>query len=226
MLPRVVIHNAVSADGRLDFLQPDPGLYREIAGRFRHDAILTTANTLLAEPRDIPAEDRSAFRPRAVDPNDSRPLLVVADGRGRLRDWHYWCNQPQWRDAVALVSGATPARHLRYLELRHVEYIRAGAGPIDLWAALSELSARFGVKQVRVDAGGTLNGALLRAGLVHEVSLLVQPCLVGGTSPQTLFRAADLDSAEGVVKLRPAHVEELKGGVVWLRYRVVRAGKA
>lgn len=223
MLPRVVIHNAVSADGRMDHLRPDLGQYYEVAGRIRHDAILTTTNTLLAEPLDIPAEDGAAFRPRAVDPRDTRPLLVVADGRGRLRNWHFWCNQPYWRDAVALVSRATPARYLRHLERRHVEYVRAGAGPIDLWAALSELATRFGVRRVRVDAGGTLNGALLRAGLVHEVSLLVQPCLVGGTSPRTLFRAGDLDSAEGVVKLRPAHVEELKGGVVWLRYRVVRS---
>ena len=88
MLPRVVIHNAVSADGRMDHLKPDLGLYYEVAGRFRHDAILTTTNTLLAEPLDMPAEDSAAFRPRAVDPRDTRPLLVVADGRGRLRNWH------------------------------------------------------------------------------------------------------------------------------------------
>ena len=32
---------------------------------------------------------------------------------------------------------------------------------------------------MRVDSGGALNGALLRAGLVDEISLLVHPVLVG-----------------------------------------------
>jgi hypothetical protein len=35
------------------------------------------------------------------------------------------------------------------------------------------------VQAVRVDAGGTLNGLLLRAGLVDEVSLIVAPYLAG-----------------------------------------------
>jgi len=36
---------------------------------------------------------------------------------------------------------------------------------------------------------GRLNGVLFRAGLVDEVSVLVNPCLVGGTSPRSIFRA-------------------------------------
>lgn len=33
---------------------------------------------------------------------------------------------------------------------------------------------------MRVDTGGTLNGILLRQGLVTEVSLFIYPSLVGG----------------------------------------------
>ena len=50
----------------------------------------------------------------------------------------------------------------------------AVAGALDLPAALAGFE---GV--VRVDSGGALNGALLRAGLVDEISLLVHPVLVG-----------------------------------------------
>jgi 2,5-diamino-6-(ribosylamino)-4(3H)-pyrimidinone 5'-phosphate reductase len=88
--------------------------------------------------------------------------------------------------------------------------------------ALEELNARYGVRTVRVDSGGTLNGVLLRAGLVDEVSVLIGPCLVGGTTPRSIFRAPDLTSSEGVVELKLTHVEKLKGDVVWLRYEVVR----
>ena len=45
---------------------------------------------------------------------------------------------------------------------------------------LSALGDR-GAKLVRVESGGVLIGALLRDGLVDEVSLLVHPCLSDGT---------------------------------------------
>lgn len=91
---------------------------------------------------------------------------------------------------------------------------------MDLPAALAELAARFGVRRVRADCGGTLNGALLRAGLVSEASVLVHPQLTGGTSPQGLVRAPDLGEGEAAVGLALKGVRKLRGGVVWLRYAV------
>jgi len=93
---------------------------------------------------------------------------------------------------------------------------------VDYRAALEELNARYGVTTVRVDSGGTLNGALLREGLIHEVSLLLHPCLVGGETPRSFFRAADLDHPEDMVQLKLAHLEKLRDDVVWLIYEVVR----
>jgi len=69
---------------------------------------------------------------------------------------------------------------------------------------------------------GRLNGVLFRAGLVDEVSVLVNPCLVGGTSPRSIFVAPDLTSPEGVIPLKLLHVETLQDNVVWLRYEVVK----
>ncbi|HJX61267.1 MAG TPA: dihydrofolate reductase family protein, partial [Dehalococcoidia bacterium] len=105
---------------------------------------------------------------------------------------------------------------------RNIDCILTGDDHVDLRAALEELNARYGVKVVRVDSGGTLNGALLRAGLVDEVSLLIHPSLVGGTTPRSIFLAPDLASANGVAQLRLAHVEQLEGDLVWLRYEVVQ----
>jgi len=123
---------------------------------------------------------------------------------------------------VVLCSSSTPDEYLRYLEGQRVDYLVAGEERVDLKAALEELNARYGVESVRLDSGGTLNGVLLRQGLVDEISLLVDPSLVGGTTPRSLFFAPDLASPDGVIGLRLMHVEELDGGVVWLRYEVVR----
>jgi 2,5-diamino-6-(ribosylamino)-4(3H)-pyrimidinone 5'-phosphate reductase len=97
-----------------------------------------------------------------------------------------------------------------------------GDDRVDLRAALECLADRHGVKTVRVDSGGTLNGVLLRNGLVDEVSVLVSPYLVGGVTPKSLFRAPDLTEVAGVIGLRLTGVEEARDGVVWLKYVVLQ----
>jgi 2,5-diamino-6-(ribosylamino)-4(3H)-pyrimidinone 5'-phosphate reductase len=221
MLPRVILHNAVSLDGRIDWFTPDVGQFYELASRWQEDATLAGSNTIFNPEEALPEEGEEAFEPPQVDPADSRPLLVVPDSRGRVRNWHQIRQWPYWRGMVALCSQATPGSYLDYLRQRHVDYIVAGEGHVDLCAALEELNARYEVKVVRVDSGGTLNGALLRAGLVDEVSLLIYPNLVGGMTPRSFFRAPDLTTAEGVIPLKLTHVEQLQNGVLWLRYELI-----
>ncbi len=60
-------------------------------------------------------------------------------------------------------------------------------GTVDLAAMLHDLAQR-GCNEVLVEAGGTLNGAMLRAGLVDELLLYVAPHLLG-------------DMARGMVQL-------------------------
>ncbi|MCX6676878.1 MAG: dihydrofolate reductase family protein [Methanothrix sp.] len=78
-----------------------------------------------------------------------------------------------------------------------------------------------------MDAGGTLNGQLLRQDLVAVVSLLIYPSLVGGEKQSSIFRAHDLPDIadpltgpEGVFSLKLMQMERLTGDVIWLRYEV------
>ena len=224
MLPRVILHNMVSVDGRMDWFTPDVGLYYEIASRFDEDAMLSGSNTILAMPmeEEKPEEaDQISERPE-VDADAARRLLVVVDSRGRVQNWQFLRKQPYWRDVVALCSSSTPQSYLRYLERQHVDSIITGDERVDLRAALEELNGRYGVQAVRVDSGGILNGLLLRAGLVDEVSVLIDPSLVGGTGPRSTFTAPDLTSGDGVIECRLIHFERFEGDVVWLRYEVAK----
>ena len=45
MLPRVIIHNQASVDGRMDWVVPDLGLFYGIASRFGEEATLAGSNT-------------------------------------------------------------------------------------------------------------------------------------------------------------------------------------
>ena len=132
---------------------------------------------------------------------------------------------------MALCSECTTQEYLHYLKERHIDYIIAGQDHVDLRVALEELNSRFGVKVVRVDAGGTLNGQLLRQDLVNEVSLLIYPSLVGGEKQSSIFCAPDLPAIaatiadpvtglQSVISLKLLHMERLTGDVIWLRYEL------
>lgn len=212
MLPYVVIHNAVSVDGRMDRLDVDMELYYSLISTWKEDLTLCGSETMLKAGLDAWEHDGSS------DP--SSPLLAVVDSRGRFKSWGRAVPSMYWRAGVALCSAATPASHLKYLKKAGVKAIVAGQEKVDLRAALEKLVEEHGVKVVRVDAGGALNGALLRAGLVDEVSVMVQPQLIGGTSPSSMFLAADLEAGASATKAELISSRKLKGGAVWLRYRI------
>ncbi len=132
---------------------------------------------------------------------------------------------------MALCSKSTPQEYLEYLKQRHIDCIIAGEDHVDLRTALEELYSRYAVRVVRVDSGGTLNGLLLRQGLVNEVSVLIYPCLVGGETTSSIFRAPDLPAAvdaapgqgaEGTISLKLMQTRKLRGDVMCLRYEVKR----
>ncbi len=227
MLPRVILHNAVSLDGKIDGFPVDLYQYYGLAATWKEDATLAGSDTFLKAASEAPAEDKSVLLPPDVDSSDRRPLLAIPDSRGRIRTWHYLRSLPYWRGFVALCSQSTPQEYLHYLKERHIDCIIAGQDHVDLRAALREMNSRYGVKVVRVDAGGTLNGLLLRQGLVAEVSLLIYPSLVGGEKQSGIISTPDLpvtaDLLTGLrnaISLKLMQVEQLKGDVVWLRYEV------
>ena len=223
--PRVIIHNLMSLDGRLDGFPADLGLYYELASRLPHQAILTGSTTMLAAAAshgiDMGAEDPEpatglpAARSAAAE---ARPILVVVDGRGRLARYAWLREQPFWRDVLVLCCAATPAAQLGRLRRHRVEHPVLGEKRVDLGAALRVLAERYGVSAVRVDAGGGLNGALLRAGLVDEVSVVIAPYLAASAAAGQLHLITGLGSPAMALEL--AAFERLRQGHAWLRYTV------
>jgi len=102
-----------------------------------------------------------------------------------------------------------------------VETIIAGEEHVDYRLALVELRANHGVEVVRVDSGGALIGALLRSGLVDEVSVLAHPFLCGSAPELSFFRPGNEPRPE-VISLALRAVEVPCNDIVWLRYDVVR----
>jgi 2,5-diamino-6-(ribosylamino)-4(3H)-pyrimidinone 5'-phosphate reductase len=215
-----------SVDGRIDHFAGDVGLYYELAAGFPQDAVLAGSSTFLAaaaaEGIELTGEDPlPAAGPDAAGP-DSAPLLVIVDGRGQLTRFAWLTQLPYWRAVLVACSATTPPTHLELLARHGIDRVVVGEDRVDLSHLLDVLASDHGVERVRVDSGGTLNGALLRAGLVDEISLLVAPYAVGGRSPATMFVADDLVD-DAVTRLELSGVERLRGDTVWLRYEVTRA---
>ncbi|HEX6075863.1 MAG TPA: RibD family protein [Micromonosporaceae bacterium] len=216
--PHVIVHAMCSLDGRVVGFPADLGLYYETAARLPQQAVLTGSNTMIdgaaREGLDLTGEDGEPSPPLGWD-GDDRPWLVIVDGRGRVTRLNVLRSQPYWRDVVILCHQATPAQHLERLRRDDVEHLVVGVDRVDLGEALRQLAERYGVRQVRVDAGGTLNGLLIRTGLVDEISVVVVPYLVGG-SGQIGLAGPD----ESGVRLGLESVRRLRGGHAWLRYTV------
>jgi 2,5-diamino-6-(ribosylamino)-4(3H)-pyrimidinone 5'-phosphate reductase len=217
--PRVTIHNTTSVDGRMTGFPVRLDLHYEIAGQLPHDAVLSGSTTLLVaadgEGVSLSGEDPVEPAP-TIAADDPRPWLVIVDGRGRLTRLQWLRGQPFWRDVLVLCSHITPETHLDRLRRHHVEHLVVGADRVDLSAALPALSHRYGIRRIRVDAGGTLNGCLLRAGLVDEISVIVAPYLAT-TEQVPLLRGVVGPHAQ---HLTLTDVRRLDAQHVWLRYTV------
>ena len=223
--PYVICYLAVSLDGRLDGFEVDLEHYYGIAARFEADAILSGSETSVVAIEKYSGvenaydEGPAATRAPAGDP---RPLLAVVDGRGRVRRWSFFQQAPYWGRWIALLAGSVSEAHREYLSSRNVDALVVGEDRVDLALALDRLRRDYGVRRIRVDSGGRLNGALLRAGLVNEVHLLVCPWLAGGSSPRSSFVADDLAPGATGTPLERIGIEPFEGGTVLLSYRVAR----
>ena len=145
--------------------------------------------------------------------------LIVVDGRGRMRSG-YKGDEESGSYMLHLVSYATPEQYLGFLQRERIPYLIQGERRVDLQEAMRKLKAKLNVDCLMSMAGGRLNGALLRAGLVDEVNILFTPRLIGGFDTPSLFDSPDLAEDEWPTPLALISVEVRTNGIIWARYEV------
>lgn len=147
---------------------------------------------------------------------------VGVDGRGRNRSGYKATETPGWH-IVNLVSHGTPAEYLAFLRREKIPYLIGGETHADLAGAMRKLYCKLGVKAARLWGGGTLNGAMLRAGLIDEIHLIMWPMMIGGDATPTLADCPDLTAGDRPAKLKLISAEPQADGHLWLHYKVERA---
>lgn len=226
--PHLTVYNEISLDGKVTGFDGDGIRYYARGFRWRSDAILM--GSITAEsfgPNESPAEQRADLPPRepagfppgfAELVHEPRPALVVPDSGGRLRNWTYARAQPWYGRIIVLVGERTPSEYLDHLDRRGIEHLTAGDERVDLSLALHQLGRRQGVRSIRTDSGGALNGALLATGLVDRIAVVIAPRIGSDPEAQTLIRlpgpVADAPS------LQLVESEVLDDGALWLVYDI------
>jgi diaminohydroxyphosphoribosylaminopyrimidine deaminase / 5-amino-6-(5-phosphoribosylamino)uracil reductase len=141
--------------------------------RLRHaaDALLTGSGTVLSD--DPFLTDRSGL------PRRRRLLRVVLDSQLRLPRNSRLVKTAD-DDLLVFTAASLNSPEARELQNLGVEVVRmrANRGGINLSSVLAELGKRD-ILSVLLEAGPTLNGAALRAGIVHKLILFYAPKIAG-----------------------------------------------
>lgn len=157
--------------------------------RARAGALLTGSGTVLADDPHLTVRLDD-------DAPVATPLRVVLDAglatiaRGNIRD----------AAAPTLYVHAHDTKVPHGFDAPRVAVARDAAGQLDLAAVLA-LLGEAGINEVQVEAGATLSGAFLRAGLVDELLLYVAPVLLGERG-RPLFDGLGIETMAQRLQLR------------------------
>ena len=227
--PRVICHMLTSVDGRIvtddwPLADAERAEYERVHETYEADGWLVGRVTLERHFAAGTRSDAEVAReyhgpPRAdfVAPGaagEQASFAFAVDARGKLA-WE--SGDVDGDHLVAILTERVSDDHLAALRERGVSYLLAGCEVLDLPLALQKIGTRLGVRTLMLEGGGRINGSMLRAGLVDEVSLLVAPVADGRVGTATLF---DIAGDAAPTRLTLEAVERRAGDLVWLRYRV------
>jgi len=202
-LPLVRSKIAMSLDGRTALAN---GVSKWITGeaarkdvqhwRARSCAVMTGVGTVLADDARLDVREIRTER---------QPLRVVLDSQLRMP----LAARIFAGGNVLIYSAVQDARKIEELENvgTKVCVLPNDKGQVDLSAMLHDLAKR-GINEILLEAGSTLNGAMMKAGLIDELVLYIAPQLLG-------------DKASGIAQLGELMNLDQRINLKWQDMRMV-----
>lgn len=234
MKPEIICHIMSSVDGRVlpsrwtpSFDGTEPGkLFAEYAAIGRQldtDAwMFGKATTREVFPDQFMPKSDSHPLPGTVHVGhrDSERLFITVDPDA---DIFYTSDRLRGDNIMTVLGTNATDDYLDMLEKKGISYIVL-ADATALGEAMEILSEKFGVKRISLQGGGIIDGAMLAAGLLDELSLVIYPGIDGLMTAPSIFEylgASDEYPAAGQ-SLELLSSETRSYGIVWLRYRFHR----
>lgn len=226
MTPRVICHMMTSLDGRIILSRwgdaPNTQEYETTAATFEADAWLCGRVTIEKdfteglEP-DLQPVTEPLDRTDFVAEHSAESFVVAVDAHGKL-GWE--SADIDGEHIISVLSEQVSDEYLAYLRRVGVSYVFGGTQELNFERVLEKLGELFPIQTILLEGGGHINGSLLKAGLIDELSVLHYPVVDGAASSPTLFEQGDQPGPPRQFTLQ--HVEQRPEGILWLRYAAAK----
>jgi riboflavin biosynthesis pyrimidine reductase len=226
MRPHIICHMASSIDGRILPSRWRPsgfdirGPYERLHDEFGGDAWLigrVTAQEFAKGQSYSTYNGPSFVRESWIANRDAGTWAIALDSAGRV----VWGRCDVGGDPILVIlTERVSDAHLAGLRQDGVSYVFAGKDRLDLVQAMTMLRTEFGIERLLVEGGGDVNGSLLRAGLLDEISLIVAPVIDGAEGAPSVFHGDENVGPPPTSHITLTESRTLENGAVWLRYRV------
>lgn len=206
-LPFVTLKSAISLDGKIatrtghsQWITSEQSRLQVHRMRDAADAVVTGIGTVLA--------DNPALTTRLPEGGKS-PCRVVLDRLCRI-PLDAKLVSDQAAPTLIFVSEIAPASKIKSLQQQGIELVICPEteGQLDLDFVFHQLGERC-LTHVLVEAGGTLNSALLYGNYVDRVVLFMAPLLIGGQNAPGAFAGLGCDVLSGAVALEEIIIEKM-----------------
>ena len=231
MIPKIICHIMSSVDGRLlpgRWTQPYDGTsssvlfkdYAEIGKTLGTDAwMFGKATTKEVFPYKFMPKSKNTASPGKiyVGHRDTSRLFITVDPDA---DIFYTDSRLRGDNILTVLGTNATVDYLQMLEDKGISYIVLN-DPMNLREAMEIIHESFRINKISLQGGGIIDGAMLAAGLLDELSLVIYPGIDGLTTSPSIFEylGADDERPANGQALELLSSETRSHGIVWLRYK-------
>lgn len=225
--PYVICHMMGTVDGRIkanNWPIKNPAKYfEEQASKIKVDAWLVGRKTMEEFCRQTPYKKlKGKFNISKSDfvaDYKQKTFAVAIDPEGKC---HWDKNSVSTEHVIEVLTEKVTSEYLHHLRSKNVSYIFGGKKELDLDLVLRKLRLLFGIKKVRIDGGGHVNGSFLKANLIDEFSLVLVPVADGTIGSLCVFEADLGLSKRKATRFKIKSIKRIEKDFLWIRYIVVK----
>lgn len=221
-IPFVTLKTACTLDGKIASRTGDSKWITNEASRahvhalrHRNQGIMVGVGTVIADDPQLTAR---------LPVPAIQPVRIVVDSRLRIPR-HARVLDTAEAPTIILTTAAADSGRARELEQAGVELLLCGDGPqVDLPLAMRRLGER-GIASVLLEGGGTLNGAMLEAGLIDQVRVFFAPKIVGGATAPAAFAFEGFERMQDAIVLERLTTERFGDDICITGYPQYKGGE-
>lgn len=228
--PYIICHMMSTIDGKIDsgvkgidILDDYYDLYSKIEKTLKPQAWMcgrvTAEMFAIGVGTELPKSKKEINQEDYLAPITIANFLIVVDTKGLLR-WESniitFGDQTKHQLAI-LVTNDTPKDYLFYLQDNKITYIYVGENEINFSLLSQKLKQKLNIDILALVGGARLNGSVMAAGLVDEISLLLTPIVLNKTDSPSLFE--NKNDKIDIKKYKLFELKQLEEDTIWLRYK-------